>query len=42
VVETDRESPAESLAKILDELIVGGYIAPGGRMESAPIGNRHG
>jgi hypothetical protein len=42
VIETDRESPAESLAKILDELIAGGYVAPNGRKESAPIGNRHG
>ncbi len=42
VVETDRESPAESLAKIRDALIAGGYVAPGGQRAGAPIESRHG
>jgi hypothetical protein len=37
MVETDREGPAESLAKIRDALRAGGYVAPGGHRERAPI-----
>jgi adenylylsulfate kinase len=36
VVETDREGPEESLAKILDALAAGGYIAAGRRREPPP------
>jgi adenylyl-sulfate kinase len=42
VVETDRESPAESLTKILDALIAGGYVAAGGQQERAPVASRRG
>lgn len=42
VVETDRESLPQSLAKILDALIAGGYLIAGGPKGRDPVESRRG